>query len=70
VSSSSGTVCALELERIAQSLVDRGFATRYDSTLEVIKGLPYNKWRENDPEDKVRFYALGLARGGNDDEQP
>jgi NitT/TauT family transport system substrate-binding protein len=64
VSSSSGTVCALELERIAQSLVDRGFAPRYDSTLEVIKELPYNKWREYDPEDTVRFYALGLHEVG------
>ena len=26
--------------------------------------LPYGKWREYDPEDSVRFYALWMREGG------
>ena len=53
-------VCALEPERGAQLLVERGFTPRYDYALETLRELPYNKWREYDAEDTVRFYALRL----------
>jgi NitT/TauT family transport system substrate-binding protein len=26
--------------------------------------VPYNKWREYDPEDTIRFYALRLQEAG------
>ena len=29
-----------------------------------MKELPYNVWREYDPEDTVRFYALRLHEAG------
>jgi NitT/TauT family transport system substrate-binding protein len=56
----STDVCAVEPERVAQSLVDKGFAPRYDSALQTMKDIPYDRWRLYDPEDAVRFYALRL----------
>jgi NitT/TauT family transport system substrate-binding protein len=53
-------ICALEPERIAQRLVEWGYATRYDHAVQALKELPYAKWREYDAEDTVRFYALRL----------
>jgi NitT/TauT family transport system substrate-binding protein len=60
----STDICALEPDRAAQTLVDRGFAKRYDYALQTMKELPYQKWREYDPEDTVRFYALRLHEAG------
>ena len=57
-------VCALEPERSAQLLVDKGVAKRYDYALQLMKALPYGRWREYDPEDTLRFYALRLHEAG------
>jgi NitT/TauT family transport system substrate-binding protein len=57
-------VCAREPERAARFLVDKGYTTRYDSALQALKEIPYDKWREYDPEDTVRFYALRLHEAG------
>lgn len=57
-------VCALEPERAARFIVDNGYAKRYDYALEVMKELPFGKWREYNPEDTLRFYALRLKEIG------
>jgi NitT/TauT family transport system substrate-binding protein len=57
-------ICAAEPEKVTQWLVDRGFAKRYDYTLETLKELSYASWREFDPEDAMRFYALRLHEVG------
>jgi NitT/TauT family transport system substrate-binding protein len=57
-------MCATEPERAARLLVDRGFATNYDYSLQMLKDLPYNRWRELDSSDAVRFYALRLHELG------
>jgi NitT/TauT family transport system substrate-binding protein len=57
-------VCAREPERAARFLVDKGYTTRYDYALQALKDVPYDKWREYDPEDTVRFYALRLQEAG------
>jgi NitT/TauT family transport system substrate-binding protein len=57
-------VCALEPERAAQLIVDKGYALRYDYTLQTLQEIPYQRWREYDPEDAVRFYALRLHEIG------
>jgi NitT/TauT family transport system substrate-binding protein len=44
--------------------VDRNFTPRFDYALQVMKELPYGKWREYDPEDTLRFYALRLHEAG------
>ena len=60
----SADVCALEPARAARTVVERGLAERYDHAFETIRGLPYAMWREYDPEDTVRFYALRLHEAG------
>jgi NitT/TauT family transport system substrate-binding protein len=60
----AAAICAVEPERAAQSLVEGGFTKRYDYALQTMKELPYDSWREYDPEDTVRFYALRLHEAG------
>ena len=36
----------------------------YDYTLQMLNEVPYNKWREYDPEDTIRFYSLRLREAG------
>ena len=57
-------ICALEPERAARSLVNKGLAQHYDYALQAMKDVPYGKWREYAPEDTVRFYALRLHEVG------
>jgi NitT/TauT family transport system substrate-binding protein len=57
-------VCALEPERAARLLVDRGYTERYDYALAALQEVPYRRWREYDAEDSVRFYALRLHEAG------
>ena len=57
-------LCAAEPDRVAQSLVDRGFVGRFDYALQALNELPYKAWREYDPEDTVRWYALRLQEAG------
>jgi NitT/TauT family transport system substrate-binding protein len=53
-------LCAAQPERAARRLVDRGFAPRFDYALQTLGDVPYDKWREFDPEDTIRYYALRL----------
>jgi NitT/TauT family transport system substrate-binding protein len=57
-------LCASEPARVAQRLVDRGFTDRYDYAVDALSGIPYGAWREYDPEDTVRYYALRLHETG------
>jgi len=45
-------------------MVDRGFAARYDYTLQALNEVRYDVWRDFDPEDSLRFYALRLHEAG------
>jgi NitT/TauT family transport system substrate-binding protein len=53
-------ICAQEPERVARLAVERGLAQHYDSALQLIKELGYRQWRQYDPEETIRFYALRL----------
>jgi NitT/TauT family transport system substrate-binding protein len=57
-------VVAHEPERAARFLVDEGYTKNFNYALEAMKDIPYNKWREYDPEDTLRFYALRLHEVG------
>jgi NitT/TauT family transport system substrate-binding protein len=57
-------LCATEPARAARMLVDGGFTPRYDLALQTLTELPYDKWREYDAEDTMRFYALRLHEVG------
>jgi NitT/TauT family transport system substrate-binding protein len=57
-------LCATEPVEAARRLVEGGFTPRYDFVLTTLRENPYDKWREYDPEDTVRFYALHLHEVG------
>jgi NitT/TauT family transport system substrate-binding protein len=57
-------ICALEPDRAARSLVDKGLVKNYAYALQSMQEVPYNRWREYNPEDAVRFYALRLHEAG------
>jgi NitT/TauT family transport system substrate-binding protein len=57
-------ICALDPDRAARSLEAQGVAKRYEYALQTMKDVPYTKWRNYDPEDTMRFYALRLNEIG------
>jgi NitT/TauT family transport system substrate-binding protein len=57
-------LCAAEPERVARQMVERGFTDNYDYNLQTLQELPYAVWRDFDPEDSVRFFALRLNEAG------
>jgi NitT/TauT family transport system substrate-binding protein len=57
-------ICATDPERAAQKLVEAGFAGRYDYARQTLDEIPYDRWREFDPEDSMRFFALRLHEVG------
>jgi NitT/TauT family transport system substrate-binding protein len=44
--------------------VEKGYANNYDYARETMQDVVYGQWREYDPEDAVRFYALRLHEVG------
>src|SRR5215470_15172611 len=57
-------LCVSEPTLVAQRMVDRGFTPRRDYAVQTLTDVPYNRWREYDPEDTIRFYALRLREAG------
>ena len=56
--------CASDPAAAAQRLVDGGVTGNYDYALQTLNEVRYNKWREHDVEDSVRFYSLRLREAG------
>jgi NitT/TauT family transport system substrate-binding protein len=57
-------ICGREPERAARLLVDKGCTDNYEYALQALKEIPYGNWREYNPEDTLRFYALRLHEVG------
>lgn len=57
-------LCASEPDRAARLLVDGGFSNRIDYARQLLRDIPYGRWRDYHPEDTVRFYALRLHEVG------
>ena len=55
-------LCAVEPTRAARLVADKGYS--YDYAVQTMKEIPYGRWREYEPEDTVRFYALRLHEVG------
>ena len=53
-------LCANDPAGVARTIVERGFTDRYDYALQTLSDVPYDKWREYDPEDTIRYYTLRL----------
>jgi NitT/TauT family transport system substrate-binding protein len=54
--------CADEPEKASQRLVEAG--SRYEYALQTLTEIQYRAWRDFDPEDTMRFYALRLYEAG------
>ncbi len=57
-------LCVAEPERVARFLVDGGYTKQYDYAVQSMQEIPYLNWREFDPEDTIRFFALRLHEAG------
>jgi NitT/TauT family transport system substrate-binding protein len=57
-------LCASEPARAARLLVDGGFTPSYDYALQTLKDVPYDRWREYDAEDTIRFWTLRMRDAG------
>jgi NitT/TauT family transport system substrate-binding protein len=51
-------------EPTAKHLVSRGFYKNQDMTLQMLRDLPYARWRDYDTEDTIRYYTLRLHEAG------
>jgi NitT/TauT family transport system substrate-binding protein len=60
----ANAICAQEPERVARLLVERGVVKQYDYALQILKELPYARWRDYDSTDTLRLYALRLHEAG------
>jgi len=56
--------CISDPPGAARRMVEGGFTARYDYALQTLNEVPYNRWREYDPEDTIRFYSLRLREAG------
>src|SRR4029077_18544862 len=56
--------CVSDPTLAARTLIDAGDAKDYVVTLQSVTDVPYAKWREYDPEDTIRFFALRLHEAG------
>jgi NitT/TauT family transport system substrate-binding protein len=57
-------LCVSEPETVARWMVDGGFADNYDYALRTLSDARYDRWREFDPEDTLRFFALRMYEVG------
>ena len=57
-------LCATDPMNAARRLVEGKFTPREDFAVQTLSENPYDKWREYDPEDTIRFYALRLREIG------
>ncbi len=57
-------ICVREPERAARHMVEKGYESRYEVALEVVKSLSYNRWRTYDVEDSLRFFGVRLHEAG------
>jgi NitT/TauT family transport system substrate-binding protein len=57
-------LCVSQPELVAQRMVDDGFAASYDHALRTLSDARYDRWRDFDPEDTMRFFALRMYEVG------
>jgi len=57
-------LCAVEPGRGARAFADRGFKGAPEYARQAMTEIPFGRWREYNPEETVRFYALRLREAG------
>ena len=59
-------ICISDPQRVVRILMEKGYVRPEQSgdALSAINEIPYRAWRDYDPEDTVRFFALRLHEAG------
>jgi NitT/TauT family transport system substrate-binding protein len=57
-------LCVSEPARVARMLVERDYTQNYEYALQALQEISYDRWREYDAEDSIRFYALRMYQAG------
>jgi NitT/TauT family transport system substrate-binding protein len=57
-------ICVSDPDVVARLLVERGYAPDYDYATQALREIPFAPWRDFDPEDTIRFFALRLHEAG------
>ena len=57
-------LCVPDAQWVARQMVDRDFVPSYDYALQTLKDIRYDRWREFNPEDSLRFYTLRMQETG------
>jgi NitT/TauT family transport system substrate-binding protein len=58
-------VCALDPDRGVRAYLERGrYPASLDSSRQALREIPYGRWRDYNPEETLRFYALRLREAG------
>lgn len=62
--------CATEPDAVGEYLAARGFALNIEHAKKIMRHIPWAAWRDYDPEEAIRFYALRLKETGVIDQAP
>jgi NitT/TauT family transport system substrate-binding protein len=57
-------LCVSNPKWVAQQMVARGFASNYELALGTLAEVRFDRWRDYDPADTLRFYALRMHEAG------
>ncbi len=57
-------LCEIDQENAARRLVALGATEQYEHARKTLRDVPYGSWREFDPGDTIRFFALRLREAG------
>ena len=57
-------ICSANPRQVAKELADGKLVESYDYALELLSDARYDRWRDFDPEDTLRFYALRMQETG------
>jgi NitT/TauT family transport system substrate-binding protein len=57
-------LCATNTGWVAEQMAARGFVPSYEKALQALAEIRYDRWRDFDAEDSVRFYALRMQETG------
>jgi NitT/TauT family transport system substrate-binding protein len=57
-------LCASAPDTAARLLIDSGVSDNYEYAAQALAEMSYARWREFDPEDSIRFFALRMHEAG------
>jgi NitT/TauT family transport system substrate-binding protein len=59
-----GEICTNDPEAGVKAYLAKGYSPKAEYALQSLRELPYRRWRDYNPEDTLRFYALQLREAG------